>query len=85
MSSHKVMIRVRRDVSRWHSNGLRFAGGAQAHDYGMDLKERWPEVVAVRVDFCPADEPNCSLPMPNDRYVTVYHKQRRAASSATLK
>lgn len=68
MPTKSFMVSVRvKGTATMVNNGLRFADVMDADRYGADLALRWPAV--TRHDVIPSDDPpNCTYPVPSDRY-----------------
>jgi len=65
--SYKVGVCVKTDPLNLAFNGLRFADHGDAVFYGGTLRARWLDVIRFAVVES-NDPPNCTLPIPSDRY-----------------
>lgn len=65
-NSFKVGVRTKHNPELVY-NGLRFNTSVEADLYAEQLKRRWPDVTASLVLPSP-DMPNCTFPVPNDRF-----------------
>jgi hypothetical protein len=67
IKSYTVAIRVKREPMKYVTNGLRFDTHGNAVIYAADLRTRWRDVVGWTIAIS-SDPPNCTYPVPNDRY-----------------
>lgn len=69
-NSSLVAVRVKGQRDAWVHNGLRFASPDEAAMYAEGLMKRWGDVLDYKVE--PSDDaPNCTFPVPSDRYPVV--------------
>lgn len=67
IKSWKVGVIVKSKPGELVFNALRFGSQGDAVFYGGTLRFRWREVVRVEIQECD-EPPNCTLPLPSDRY-----------------
>lgn len=65
--SYAVAVKTRHHNKEWALNGLRFNTHDSAELYGVQLQQRWQDVIAVQIQES-KDPPNSWLPLQSDRY-----------------
>jgi hypothetical protein len=65
--SFRVGVKAKNGPTHMVYNGLRFSDWDAATSYSHTLRTRWRDVEDVRVEKS-TDAPNCSYPVPSDRY-----------------
>lgn len=81
MPSFKVGVKTKHNPDAWVFNGLRFNSKFDAESYASTLSRRWNDVTECFV-FDTVDPPNCTLPVPSDRYPVSRGKGEPDAASS---
>lgn len=66
-TSYRVGVKTKSSKQMWVFNALRFGDKDSAEAYAQSLNIRWSDVL----DYLIADSddtPNCTFPVPSDRY-----------------